>query len=124
LSRDLFPNSDIELIPLEPDRPGTWCFRINTQSRCFYGHFEGFPIFPGVAHLALVLMACHLRDTKPSFLTEVRELRLRKPVFPDDEIAVTISGEPNSELVRFELRRAGELVSGGVVAIQGRTADA
>lgn len=120
----MFPNADIELILPRPDRQDTWCFRINKQSRCFDGHFDGHPILPGVAHLALVLMACRLRDAQPRFLTEVRELRLRKPVFPDDEIAVTIDGPPNSELVRFELRRAGELVSGGVVGIQGRAADA
>lgn len=121
---DLFPNAGIGLIQRQPGTQDTWCFRITRHSRCFDGHFEGAAIFPGVAHIALVLQACALRDGRAAFLTEVKDLRLRRPVYPGDEIAVVVDGPPNSDLVRFELRRADETVSAGVIAIRAEAVNA
>lgn len=73
----------------------------------FAGHFPGHPILPGIAHLALVA------GDRP--LAEVRTLKLRKPVLPGD--ILDLSQEETGGLVRFEIRRGGEVVSNGIVRI-------
>lgn len=73
----------------------------------FAGHFPGHPILPGIAHLALVA------EGRP--LAEVRTLKLRKPVLPGDILDLTL--EETDGLVRFEIRRADEAVSNGVLRI-------
>lgn len=73
----------------------------------FAGHFPGHPIFPGIAHLALVA------QRRP--LAEVRMLKLRKPVLPGDVLDLSL--EETEGLVRFEIRRGEEVVSNGVLRI-------
>ncbi|HSN87858.1 MAG TPA: hypothetical protein VL025_13960, partial [Thermoanaerobaculia bacterium] len=82
---------------------------IPALSPFFAGHFPGHPILPGIAHLALVA-----RELGGVSFTEVRNLKLRRPVLPGDVLDVTLErGEEG--LVKFELRRGEEAVSGGIV---------
>lgn len=75
----------------------------------FTGHFPGRPILPGIAHLAFV------QRELGAPLAAVRSLKLRKPVLPEEPLDLTL-GDPDGEgWVRFEIRRAGEIVSGGSV---------
>jgi len=76
----------------------------------FAGHFPGHPILPGIAHLALVA------QDRP--VTEVRTLKLRRPVVPGDVLDLALE-EGDSGLVKFELHRGEETVSNGVIRIGG-----
>jgi len=90
---------------------------IPPASPLFAGHFPGHPIFPGVAHLALVERALG----QP--LAAVRSLKLRRPVGPGDVLELSL-GEPEADgAVRFELRRGGEAVSAGSVRGGSRRED-
>ena len=82
----------------------------------FAGHFPGQPILPGIAHLALVAEAL---GNPP--LSEVRVLKLRKPVLPGDVLDLSI--EETDGLARFEIRRGEEAVSSGTVRIGGEEAE-
>ena len=90
-------------------------FLLPETSRCFEGHFEGAPILPGVAHLALALSACGREAGHPRVVTGVRDLRIKRPLGPGDEVEVALAdgGEPSS--VRFEIRCRGEAASVGVL---------
>jgi 3-hydroxyacyl-[acyl-carrier-protein] dehydratase len=88
------------VVPIPPDSP------------FFAGHFPGHPIFPGIAHLALVSQA--LGEVP---IAEIPSLRLRSPVRPGDVLAAKIEGPAEDGLVRFELRREGDLVSSGSIRI-------
>lgn len=82
---------------------------IPVLSPFFAGHFPGHPILPGIAHLALVA-----RELGGAPFTEVRNLKLRRPVLPGDVLDLTLDrGEDG--LVKFELRREEEAVSGGTL---------
>lgn len=82
---------------------------IPAGSPFFAGHFPGHPILPGIAHLALAF------GSRP--LSEVRTLKLRRPVLPGDVLDLSL--EETDDLSRFELRRDGEVVSNGTVRIGG-----
>lgn len=86
-------------------------------SGCFDGHFEGAPILPGIAHLALVLEACATRFGIPCELTGVGDVRWRRPIRPGDELAVAITGELSDSAVRFSIRCGAEIASSGTVMI-------
>jgi 3-hydroxyacyl-[acyl-carrier-protein] dehydratase len=75
----------------------------------FAGHFPGRPILPGVAQLEIVR-----RALGGSGLREIRGVRLRKLVLPGESLDLALT-ELENGAVRFELRRGGEVVSGGVV---------
>jgi predicted hotdog family 3-hydroxylacyl-ACP dehydratase len=81
---------------------------IPAASPLFEGHFPGYPILPGIAHLALVERAL-------GPLAAVRSLKLRRPVFPGSVLELSC-GEPAADgWVRFALRRGEETVSDGAV---------
>jgi 3-hydroxymyristoyl/3-hydroxydecanoyl-(acyl carrier protein) dehydratase len=80
----------------------------------FAGHFPGHPILPGIAHLALVAQG--------SPVSEVRNLKLRRPVVPGDVLDLSLE-EGESGLVRFELRRSDEAVSNGMIRVGGDEID-
>ncbi len=82
----------------------------------FAGHFPGHPILPGIAHLALVAEAL---GHPP--LSEVKTLKLRKPVAPGDVLDLSLDegGGGEDGAVRFEIRRGDEVVSNGAVRIGG-----
>jgi 3-hydroxymyristoyl/3-hydroxydecanoyl-(acyl carrier protein) dehydratase len=80
---------------------------IPASSPLFEGHFPGHPILPGIAQLALVESALGAP------LTEVRAVKLRRPVGPGEVLELSL-GEPDGDgWTRFELRREGEAVSSG-----------
>lgn len=80
-------------------------FRIAKDSRLFDGHFDGAPILPGIAHIALALHAIG-DDRVPA---AVRDVRFRAPIFPGDEVEVIFDGS------RFEIRSGGKPATTGVL---------
>jgi predicted hotdog family 3-hydroxylacyl-ACP dehydratase len=87
-------------------------FRIEipAASPLFAGHFPGRPILPGIAHLAFVERALG------SPLSAVRSLKLRRLVTPGETLELLLAPTDGEGWTRFEVRRAGEAVSGGAVA--------
>jgi hypothetical protein len=90
-------------------------FLLAEASRCFEGHFEGGPILPGVAHLALALSACGGEAGSPRVVTGVRAFRLKRPLGPGDEVEVVLADGREPCSVRFEIRCHGGIASVGVL---------
>jgi len=112
----LFPHAGFDSIPAPAGAPaGSSYFKVSEQSRCFDGHFDGAPIFPGVAHVALALSACAANREKPGALAGLRELRFKRPLGPGDEVEVILTDGGSAASVRFEIRRLGESVSAGLL---------
>jgi 3-hydroxyacyl-[acyl-carrier-protein] dehydratase len=79
----------------------------------FEGHFPGRPILPGIAELALVASALSPGGAQGD-VTAIPFVRFRGLVLPGDRLEVDAS--PRGEGgVRFEVRRAGEVVANGAM---------
>lgn len=113
----MFPDAGFHVLgaptAAEPD---TVHFSILDDSRCFDGHFEREPVFPGVAQLALALTACAVWDrSEPRALVGVNDLRFKQMLRPGDRIQVVLAAARAPFSVRFEIRRGADLVSVGVL---------
>ena len=92
-------------------------FKVSERSPCFDGHFEGAPILPGIAHIALALTACAARAGAPVLLKGLRDFRLAHPLAPGDEVSVVLTAGTDPATIRFEIRRVSEAVSGGLLVV-------
>jgi 3-hydroxymyristoyl/3-hydroxydecanoyl-(acyl carrier protein) dehydratase len=114
----LFPEAGFEAIPVSSPGPSrAYHFRIAEHSRCFDGHFDGAPILPGVAHLALALSACAQQDEggRAGTLVGVRDVRLRRKLGPGDEVEVLLTESLEPWAIRFEIRCHGETATVGIL---------
>ena len=103
-------------MPAPPEASaGSSYFKVSERSRCFDGHFDGAPILPGVAHVALALSACANQGRKPLALGGLRDFRLRRPLRPGDEVEVVLTEGRDATSIRFEIRCLGESVTVGVL---------
>ena len=89
------------------DVPRDWLF--------FRGHFDGFPILPGVVQLNELVLR-NARDTWSDLgpLRRLSGLKFRKPIAPGDQIALGLARRAERQ-VTFELRRGSEVVSSGAM---------
>jgi 3-hydroxymyristoyl/3-hydroxydecanoyl-(acyl carrier protein) dehydratase len=112
-----FPRAGFEPASGPAGTDASLTVQVPARSGCFDGHFDGAPILPGIAHLALVLDACASRFGVPCELTGVGDVRWRRPIRPGDELAITITGELSDPSVRFSIRCGADIVSSGSVMV-------
>jgi 3-hydroxymyristoyl/3-hydroxydecanoyl-(acyl carrier protein) dehydratase len=94
-----------------------WTFEIEVpiDSPYFEGHFEAEPIWPGVAHLALLARLYGTVTEHPVEIGEVRALRFRELVRPGDTLEVELRRPDGDGRARFWMRKQGAVASQGVV---------
>jgi 4-coumarate--CoA ligase (photoactive yellow protein activation family) len=79
----------------------------------FRGHFDDWPVLPGVMQLGLLAVREAL-DAWPDLraLRRVRQLKFKRPIEPDQALALELVRHPDAR-VDFQIERAGELCSSG-----------
>jgi 3-hydroxymyristoyl/3-hydroxydecanoyl-(acyl carrier protein) dehydratase len=82
----------------------------------FEGHFPGRPILPGVGLLDLALRALTAAGASPT-LRDIATLRLRRLVEPGERLEIEVQACDLDGRVRFEVRRAAEVVANGVMVL-------
>ena len=111
----MFDSAGLALVASESGgENSSFRFRLSPEGRCFDGHFEGMPVLPGVAHLAMVAIAQARRSGREYHVVAVRDLRFQQTLRPGDEVDVVLSDRADGA-VRFELRRSGVVASSGFV---------
>lgn len=106
----------IRILEQGTDAAELWArLQVEPGSPCFRGHFEGQPILPGIAQLAMVLgvLAAH---GPARGLDAVRSLKLKRLVRPGEVLEVRVSRPGGEGVSRFETRAEGEVVASGTVA--------
>ncbi|HEU4400642.1 MAG TPA: hypothetical protein VFT43_00925 [Candidatus Polarisedimenticolia bacterium] len=103
---------------MRPTPPGPARLRLAVPSSgpLYEGHFPGRPILPGVGLLDLALRALAAAGASPS-LREIAVLRLRRLVAPGEDLDLEVKRLGPEGRVRFEARRAAEVVADGVVVL-------
>ena len=92
-------------------------WEVTGECACFRGHFEGDPLLPGITHLALLADAATRLAGRARTISEVKSLRLRRPVRPGDRVHGTLEGPDADGRLRFDLRVEGGTAASGVVVV-------
>ena len=85
--------------------------RVGAEHPALPGHFPGQPLVPGVMLLEAVALA--LWAWRGWRLARVLEAKFMAPLLPEQTAEVTLT-EAGARL-RFEIRRAGELLARGLI---------
>ncbi len=113
---DLEDTTQIPITPLPSEGDCRW-YDVHVPANLLYfrGHFEGFPILPGVVQLQRIV-ARQIRDAWPEFgpLHEVHRLKFKRPIGPDDRLVLSLEiARPNQ--VAFRLLMGEEVCSSGTL---------
>ena len=110
-----FPGAGFIRVSRASDAGDGVFFRIDASSRLFDGHFDGAPILPGVAHVALALSACAERGIAHGALQGLRDVRFSSPLEPGDEVEVVVVDGGDEASVRFDIRARGRSATSGLL---------
>ncbi len=69
---------------------------VQRNSPWFSGHFPDDPILPGIAQLAMVFDAVKQVNKEGKKISEIRRVRFKQVIKPDDPIELTITPCPSS----------------------------
>ena len=118
ISRDRWlPLKDTRITP-----EGRWesSVRFGRSSEWFSGHFDEYPLLPGVALLALAVEVVKRQGREQGRFLEVSgfsRVRFKRFVFPDEELHISVAAMPlGSEAeLDFHVTCHGEPVAQGVM---------
>lgn len=98
--------------PTSPVGPDEWrtelAARVDPAEILFAGHYPGFPIFPGVCFIELTRLGAesNVPDGSPARTEVVVSTRFRSPVYPGDELTVSLTWRRSGERWRCGARIA------------------
>ena len=115
-------DSWLPLKDIRTTREGFWesDVRFSPSSEWVSGHFDEFPLVPGVALLALVAEVVKRQGNEQGRLLKVSgfsRVRFKRLVFPDEELRISVAVMPpgsKAELA-FHLNCNGHTVAQGVL---------
>ncbi|MEM7168018.1 MAG: hypothetical protein AAF581_21375 [Planctomycetota bacterium] len=107
--------------PTRNDDGWTCRVRIDAASPYFDGHFPDHPVLPGVAQMLLVEDVLQ-RCVDSTVIVAFPQMRLRRQIAPDDELAVIIADRDSEGQHAFRIHRDGQPVTTGrILAADGST---
>jgi 3-hydroxymyristoyl/3-hydroxydecanoyl-(acyl carrier protein) dehydratase len=106
------PTSPDNWLPLEKPRitpEGRWesKVRFGPASEWFSGHFENFPLLPGVAFLALAsetLKRQALEKGRPLEVLGFSRVRFRHLVHPGEELCISVAAMPSGPEAKLDFQ--------------------
>jgi 3-hydroxymyristoyl/3-hydroxydecanoyl-(acyl carrier protein) dehydratase len=97
--------------------PGQYVSEIPRDLVFFRGHFDTFMILPGAVLVErLVWPIAKSELPEHSELRGIKRLRFRRPVFPDQQLSITVEHAPGR--VKFEVALATTVVASGQLLVE------
>jgi 3-hydroxymyristoyl/3-hydroxydecanoyl-(acyl carrier protein) dehydratase len=84
----------------------------------FTGHFEGQPVLPAVAQLALIQELAEEQLAAPFSIVAVQKARFRTPVGPSDVLEVMLSMRKGSDRLHFGIKLGEQAVCEGLLTVR------
>jgi acyl-CoA synthetase (AMP-forming)/AMP-acid ligase II len=103
-------------VPLRRVAPGRYLADVSHDLVFFHGHFDAIAILPGAVLVERVVwptVKAEFPDIRA--LRGIRRLRFRRPVFPDQQLAITVKREPGR--LTFEVSCAAAVVATGQLLV-------
>ncbi len=87
--------------------------KIPEDLECLSGHFPGFPVVPGVAHIGWVLDAARELFPGPAVVTGIEALKFKRLLRPGDVVHLRVELSADRAALEFRLWDAASVVSSG-----------
>ncbi len=75
--------------------------KINSELEDFKGHFEGFPIFPGVRQIDLALLYAKRYLAIKGDFSGMESIKFQNPILPDAIVSLTLTWHPEKSVLHF-----------------------
>jgi 3-hydroxymyristoyl/3-hydroxydecanoyl-(acyl carrier protein) dehydratase len=104
-------------VPLRRTAPGQYAAHIPADLVFFRGHFDALAVLPGAVLVERVVWPV-VRAEWPDIraLRGIRRLRFRRPVFPDQQLAIAVHRDQGR--VTFEVSCAASAVASGQLLVE------
>ncbi|MBC7973807.1 MAG: hypothetical protein H7138_02395, partial [Myxococcales bacterium] len=113
----LAPAPTTHLVDVRRVAPGAYLAYIPRDLAFFGGHFEELAILPGAALVERVVWpAVKAEYPEVRALRAIRRLRFRRPVYPDQELAIAFTRA--AQRLTFEVSCAALPVAGGQLVVE------
>jgi len=91
----------------------SFIFSVPPESTYFKDHFESFRILPAVAEIDIAVNFASMILGKRPEVTEIRNAKLKKPIFPSKEIKCTLNLSEEGKMSFSFRSEKGTLLSEG-----------
>jgi AMP-binding enzyme len=105
------------LVPLRREAAGRYTAAIGHDLVFFHGHFDALAILPGAVLVERVVWPVVKAEwPEIAALRGIRRLRFRRPVFPDQQLSITVKHDQGR--VVFEVSCAASVVASGQLLVE------
>jgi acyl-CoA synthetase (AMP-forming)/AMP-acid ligase II len=106
----------VDRVPLRRVAPGAYAAHVPADLVFFRGHFEALAVLPGAVLVERVVWPAVTTEWPDvGALRGIRRLRFRRPVFPDQQLAIALHRGPGR--VTFEVSCAASPVASGQLVV-------
>lgn len=85
----------------------------STDDIYFDGHFEGFPILPGLIQLKLLSTIIKNNYDSEFVLNKIPNVKFMIPIFPEDKVQIKVNR--GNENYKFEISKSSNLCAKGIL---------
>lgn len=87
---------------------------------CFNGHFDDFPVVPGVALIEWAVKAADVHLVKSHIFSGMSQIKFQKFIKPNQIIRLRLDLDPESMSLKYKYHNAGNVYSSGILKFRNK----